>query len=577
MKQQEIVSKLKQIPLFENLTDERGELELYRLAPLVQERTYEQGTWLFQQGEPSDRLYFILDGRVRLTHIDQEGVTHQVGDVTVGDSMGETGLLVGDFHDVTAKAVQQTHVFFILREDFAEVAAERNYLRHHLNVDVELQRRRNMPEFDWLRDDEWVVFAERRHWSKLLRQALPPFILLLLLLPVFYALATTPGLALNIGAMVMAVPILALFLLITWEYLDWRNDFFVLTTQRVVHIERVWPFLENFEETFLDNIEDIYEVRASLPANLLNYGNLVLQTAGETVHIDMSRVPNPSHLREVIFRQIERTQAFTVLQTQSSIRSSLVQRLEVDELPPPESSRGASVSSSSPRPNLIMIALSALWDYLFPPAWVVSEDGSTLVWRRFWVPGFMRYLRIFLPLALLTVGGTLYFMTNLHGTEGLWLFFLWLFCEAILFGGLLWFIEDWRNDYFQLTPSRIFLVEQKPLLLQSSRRDTLLDNIQNISFEIPGILPRLLDYGHVMLETAGPMGKFKLKWLRHPQKVQSEISKRQLEYSQRQKETDVYRRQEELLSWFATYDQIRQGDTSPQADESGEVSVAPGR
>ena len=58
-----------------------------------------------------------------------------------------------------------------------------------------------------------------RHWSRLLRQTVPPLLLLLLLLPVFYALATTPGLALTIGAVVMAVPILALILLLGWEYL----------------------------------------------------------------------------------------------------------------------------------------------------------------------------------------------------------------------------------------------------------------------------------------------------------------------------------------------------------------------
>ena len=73
MKPQEIVEKLEQVPLFEELTDERGELELYRLAKLVEERTYRRGEWLFQQGEISDRLFIVLDGRVRLTRIDREG------------------------------------------------------------------------------------------------------------------------------------------------------------------------------------------------------------------------------------------------------------------------------------------------------------------------------------------------------------------------------------------------------------------------------------------------------------------------------------------------------------------------
>jgi len=570
MKPQEIVEKLEQVPLFKELTDERGELELYRLAKLVEERTYRRGEWLFQQGEISDRLFIVLDGRVRLTRIDRDGVTHQVGDLTAGNWVGVTGLLVGDFHDATALAVEETRMLFLRREDFKETVAEQNYLRRHLNIPGEIERRQDLPDFDWLHDDEWVVFAVHRHWSRLLRQTVPPLLLLLLLLPVFYALATTPGLALTIGAVVMAVPILALILLLGWEYLDWLNDYFVLTTQRVIHVERVWPFLENFEETYLDNVEDIYEVRSGLPANLLNYGDLVLQTAGETVQVDMSRVPNSSRLREVIFRQMERTQALLVLQTQGAIRRSLVQRLETDELPPPASQDREPEPSS--RPNLLQVIVSAFLDYLFPPAWSVSEDGRSIVWRRFWVPGFFRYLRVFLPLAILTIGGTLYFMTNLRGPEGLWLFFLWLFVEALLFGGLLWFVEDWRNDYFQLTPNRIVLVEQKPLLLQSSRKDTLLGNIQNISFVIPSIPARLLDYGHVMLETAGPMGKFELKWVRHPQEAQSKISEHQLMYNQQRQASEVQRRQDELLNWFATYDRIRSDEFS---SGSGGASVAP--
>lgn len=140
-----------------------------------------------------------------------------------------------------------------------------------------------------------------------------------------------------------------------------------------------------------------------------------------------------------------------------------------------------------------------------------------------------------------------------------WFLVAWLVVETVLFAALLWYIEDWRNDYFQLTPSRLVLVERKPLLLQESRREAPLDRIQNISFTVPGVLGRFFHYGHVMLETAGTTGKFELKWLRDPQLVQSEISKRQRQYIQRQKQADAQRRREEFLSWFATYDSLRGG------------------
>jgi hypothetical protein len=135
---------------------------------------------------------------------------------------------------------------------------------------------------------------------------------------------------------------------------------------------------------------------------------------------------------------------------------------------------------------------------------------------------------------------------------------VWLGLEALSIAVLMWFIEDWRNDYFQLTRSHIILVEQRPLLLQESRRQARLDRIQNLGFEVPNIPARLFDYGHVFFETAGEEGFFRLEWVHHPNDVQATISNRQYQYNQRQQDIAAARRQQELLSWFSTYDDLKQ-------------------
>jgi uncharacterized membrane protein YdbT with pleckstrin-like domain len=138
----------------------------------------------------------------------------------------------------------------------------------------------------------------------------------------------------------------------------------------------------------------------------------------------------------------------------------------------------------------------------------------------------------------------------------------WLIVEGGLFGALLWFIEDWRNDYFEITPNRVIQVDRKPLLLQESRRETTLDRIQNITSDMPGIIARMLKYGHVMMETAGTMGRFEIKWVRFRQSA-AEISKRQREYAKQQQQVQAQQRQEEMLSWFATYHDLK--DQPPPA------------
>jgi hypothetical protein len=74
-----------------------------------------------------------------------------------------------------------------------------------------------------------------------------------------------------------------------------------------------------------------------------------------------------------------------------------------------------------------------------------------------------------------------------------------------------------------------------------------------------------------MLETAGATGKFELKWVRHPQKIQAEISGRKRAFVEKQRKVEAQRRQEELLSWFAVYDDLRQ--KSPASADRGEAGT----
>ncbi len=555
METEAIVEHLKQIPLFQPLArDRRGEEELFRVADVARVSTYKKGDTLFHQGQPADRFCLVLEGQVRLRHMDREGVIHEVGYMDPGKTFGETGLFVGDYHDVTADAVEDTKILCFPREEFSSVYHAREYLRKNMNVRESVKRRLGLPKFDWLRDDEWVIFAVRRHIIQFLQGMIPAAVLVLLLFPVFASLLIADGLVFNILTALMGLILLSLLGFIGWHYINWRDDYFVLTTQRVVHIERVWFFKKNFEETLLENVEDISEVQPDLPSNLLDYGTLVLQTAGETVQIDMARVPNPDSLREMIFREIERARAREVLEVHGQVRETLRKRLEVTKSPPQEVEPSLQPTKQI---NWVKVFFTGIWDYFFPPSWAVSEGGDTILWRRFWFPGFLSYLQILLVLIAVTFGG-LFLVISRWGLEGtMVLFFVWLFVEAILFGVILWFVDDWRNDYFQLTPNRIIVVHQKPLLFQEVRREAPLDRIQNISFEVPNALGNFLNYGHVMLETAGSLGTFQLKWVRYPQRIQAEISKRQRQYMRQQREAEARRREEEMLTWFSAYDAMR--------------------
>ncbi len=554
----QIVRYLETIPLFQNFRAERWEDELYRIVPFVHDQVYGNGEWIFRQGEISDRLLLVLEGRVQLTKIDPDGLVKEVGWLEVGNDAGETGLLVGDFHDVLATADGQARVLYLLRDDFTALLEQHPRWWRQLNVSEIVDVRRKVQKFDWLREDEWAVFVVHRHWARLFRQVAAPLLFFALLLPALSYLSSRGTTVATLLAVVVAIPTLASFLVAIWQYLNWRDDFFVLTTQRVVHIERDWPFAVHSEECSLETIQDIYEVRSGLTANVLDYGNLVLQTAGETVDIDIDNIPSPAHLRAMIFQQIERSKARDLLRSRGQIRDLLARRLQIEKAP---SSPPSKSLPPKPRPRRLwmLLTFSWLWEYLFPPSWVETGDGGTIILRRFWLLGLLRYMGVFIPLLALTIGGSV-FLLDLWNADSIhfasWLV-AWLILQAILLAVLLWFVEDWRNDYVQLTPSHVILVEQKPLLLREARREARLDRIQNLSFQVPGFWGQVLKFGHVQFETAGREGRFELKWVRYPARIRSLISDRQYAYNQRQRQIEATRRQDELLSWFATYDNLR--------------------
>jgi len=76
------------------------------------------GETLFKQGDPNDTLYILVNGRLTLTGAEPGGEIVVVGEVSRGQSVGESGLLTDDPHTTTAVAVRDTDVVRLPRAAF---------------------------------------------------------------------------------------------------------------------------------------------------------------------------------------------------------------------------------------------------------------------------------------------------------------------------------------------------------------------------------------------------------------------------------------------------------------------------
>ena len=120
----------------------------------------------------------------------------------------------------------------------------------------------------------------------------------------------------------------------------------------------------------------------------------------------------------------------------------------------------------------------------------------------------------------------------------------------------MWLFEDWRNDLYILTGTRIIDIERVPFLLSENRRETTLSRIQTTEIKIPTPLARFLKFGDLIIRVPG--ATFEFKSISDPAGAQTDINKRLAEFQKRVAENEARGRRNELSDWFAAYDQIRQ-------------------
>ena len=108
------------ISLFSGLPDPI----LQALAGKVAAVHLQAGSTLMREGGPGDALYAVVSGRLRVFAAQPDGSQAAVGEVSAGEVVGEMALLSDEPHSATVKAVRDSHLLEIAREDFEHLGRE---------------------------------------------------------------------------------------------------------------------------------------------------------------------------------------------------------------------------------------------------------------------------------------------------------------------------------------------------------------------------------------------------------------------------------------------------------------------
>jgi len=177
------------------------------------------------------------------------------------------------------------------------------------------------------RDEESVTW--HKHWIYLLRGVFWPLLLSALLVAAWFASIVLgeqgqySPLPVILGwAAVVLVPVCLLWAL--WNWADWRNDLYRLDREHIYDIERLPLGLrEQSKETLITRVTDVTYVVPGPLAHLLNYGDVMLRTPGESTEFNFRGVPRPREVQQEIMDRLNEYREKGAVSTEQEIEAWL--------------------------------------------------------------------------------------------------------------------------------------------------------------------------------------------------------------------------------------------------------------
>jgi len=557
----ELVDRLCRIPVFQRLSVKNLSL----VAGAAEEQQVPPDTRLTRQADLGATFFVIDSGQAVIERVDETGTMHQVGTLQGGDHFGTTSLFVGEARDATITSTTDMHLWTIRREPFQDLVDHYPRLGRQLLLPTEILHKLRAPRYSWLDDGEVVLYHSRRHWAFLLASMAPSSLLIVAYIAFIFLLSGWSRQPLQVGRMIFPViPMWALSGL--WHWADWRNDYFAISNRRITHRERIAFMYESRNEAPLDRVQNIHSERHFLGA-MLGFGNLTISTAAGVGNMLFDRVPHPERMSEALWEATARARATLRASQRQAIREALANEMNVAvSEPSPEADPGsagpivhvATATAPEVRPGAVARSLIWLSDRELIPRFRI-ETPESVTWRKHWaflVSGTMGPILLTIVLGIMAVLGLFgipEWMVTALDIYPLIMLFLAFMC----LGWLWWQFTDWGNDLYVVTGERIIDIEKRPLFFSEQRREASLGMIQNVSLVIPDVVAATLNYGDVVVQTAGK-GLFTFERVPNPREVQSEIFRRMQAFRDAQRQAEASRRRAELAEWFSVYDEIRE-------------------
>lgn len=551
-----ILTLLREVPLFSGLNVE----ELERLGEEFVMVELPKDEILFQAQEATDGLFVIDSGQVALLGADGK----QTEILKHADVIGTEALNYLPAREKTAMALTDAQVFFLPNKQIQALYASVPAFKETVSVLFNSARLAAYIPMAWLEPGEKIYMMARKHPVFLLFRSIPPIFVFAALWFLMMFLSSQSAFWSLAG---LVAGFLFCLLWLVWNINNWANDFYLITSRRMVWVEHVTGFYDSRQEAPLSTLISV-GIKTSQLGYFLGYSDVIVRTYIGDIRFE--RVGHASTIGKLIETNWARGKRVDLELDAREIRKALRQKFGKEAEDITAKDLQVELGTVEPTPKEVNFFQWLFADFVR----VRHEVGGTITYRKHWLillqkiilPLFALVLSIIFVVAIITHN-----LIQVDYTMGLVAGYFLIFVAA---GMLVYQYIDWRNDLFQLTPNQVIDLDRKPFG-RESRRSAPLENILSIEYERRGFIPMLFNYGTVYITIGNTQLTFNNVY--QPSVVQQDIFTRMGEHAKERDDRNTMLERERVAQWFKIFqEEAERGLTiPPPSDPTRPVTMRP--
>lgn len=563
---------LAQIDTFKNLSDK----ELADLAKISEEYAFESGAVIAYQRDIVNQIYMLRSGRFFAKSIDRRGVVRDSRSYFAGDAFNDEWLFESATHTSMVKAASPGRVVIINGPDFLKfLASHPSALAKLKPVYKDGNHVAGLTEAGWslasktrsnvastacksidLVPDELLEYCSRRSQWRIILGLGVPGVIWLIIVVLLLLLLTNPIL---LGTLLILIS-LGFMAYMTYQWLEWSNDYFIVTNRHVMHYEfnlNLSEFGAKVNKTPIDQVQSAAVLKPTFLQNLFRVGTTRITTAAQDTVILFDFIDDPdaanNAINAVLNRRKKQASDLRISREQAEMRELIEDHFDVA---PPlnhiEKEQKEEVVKIYKKPGRFQTRI------VTPQGDIIYRKHIFVLLGEAGLPGVVLLTLLILLAAVGFLNPNPILLTVL------------IITTLPIAGWFIWRVEDWRNDTFTIADRVVTDIDRAPLGFSVSRKQADIENIQNVRVDQVGILASIFRFGDVHIDTAGAQSDITFESVGNPQQIQNDIFSRRAKIRREKDKRDRLQRQHEYAVLLDVYKQAIEQDRIPQRTPASE-------